>query len=41
VVAALVRNLGGSIEAHSEGLQHGTSMRVRLPLGVAAIEAAP
>ncbi len=39
VVAALVRNLGGSIEAHSEGLQHGTSMRIRLPLGVATVEA--
>jgi signal transduction histidine kinase len=39
VVAALVRNLGGSIEAHSEGLRQGTSMRIRLPLGVATPEA--
>jgi signal transduction histidine kinase len=39
VVAALVRNLGGSIEAYSEGLDRGTSMRVHLPLGVASAEA--
>jgi signal transduction histidine kinase len=41
VVAALVRNLGGSIEAYSEGLHRGTSMRVRLPLGIATAEAMP
>jgi signal transduction histidine kinase len=41
VVAALVKNLGGSIEAYSEGAQRGTSMRVRLPLGVATAEARP
>src|SRR5262249_47735967 len=34
VVAALVRNLGGSIEAQSEGLERGTSMKIRLPSGV-------
>jgi signal transduction histidine kinase len=39
VVAALVKNLGGSIEAYSEGDQQGTSMRVRLPLGVSTAEA--
>jgi signal transduction histidine kinase len=39
VVAALVRNLGGSIEAHSEGPRLGTSMCVRLPLGIATAEA--
>jgi signal transduction histidine kinase len=32
VVAALVRNLGGSIEARSEGLHRGASLCVRLPL---------
>ncbi len=41
VVSALVKNLGGSIEAHSEGLQRGTAMRVRLPLGVSTAEAMP
>lgn len=41
VVAALVRNLGGRIEAHSEGPQRGTSMCVRLPLGIASAEATP
>jgi signal transduction histidine kinase len=41
VVAALVRNLGGHIEAHSEGPNLGTSMRVHLPLGVATAEATP
>lgn len=39
VVAALVRNLGGQIEAHSEGPHHGASMCVRLPLGIATAEA--
>jgi signal transduction histidine kinase len=32
VVLALVRSLGGRIEAHSEGPGHGASMRVHLPL---------
>jgi len=41
VVSALVRNLGGQIEAHSEGPQCGTSMCVRLPLGIATAEASP
>jgi signal transduction histidine kinase len=41
VVAALVRNLGGHIEAHSEGPNRGTSMRVHLPLGIATAEATP
>jgi signal transduction histidine kinase len=41
VVAALVRNLGGSIEAHSEGMNQGTSMRMRLPLGISTAEAMP
>ncbi|MFW6050657.1 MAG: sensor histidine kinase [Myxococcota bacterium] len=31
VVSALVRNLGGRIEAQSEGAGHGTTMRVVLP----------
>lgn len=31
VVSALVRNLGGRVEAHSEGAGTGTTMRVRLP----------
>lgn len=33
VVSALVRNLGGRVEAHSEGPGHGTTMRVLLPPG--------
>jgi signal transduction histidine kinase len=41
VVAALVRNMGGHIEAHSEGPQRGASMCVRLPLGIATAEATP
>jgi signal transduction histidine kinase len=41
VVAALVRNLGGHIEAHSEGPQRGATMCVRLPLGIATAEATP
>jgi signal transduction histidine kinase len=41
VVAALVRNLGGHIEAHSQGQHLGTSMHVHLPLGVATAEAMP
>lgn len=31
VVSALVRNLGGRVEALSDGPGHGTTMRVRLP----------
>lgn len=31
VVSALVRNLGGSVEAESEGLGKGATMRIRLP----------
>jgi len=41
VVAALVRNLGGHIEAHSQGQHLGTTMHVHLPLGVATAEAMP
>lgn len=41
VVAALVRNLGGHIEAHSEGPNLGTSMHVHLPMGIATAEATP
>ena len=39
VVAALVRNLGGNIEARSDGPALGTSIRVRLPVAVAVGEA--
>jgi signal transduction histidine kinase len=35
VVAALVRNLGGAVEAHSNGPAQGTAVRVRLPVLVA------
>lgn len=35
VVAALVRNLGGHISAHSAGSMQGTSIRVKLPVAVA------
>jgi signal transduction histidine kinase len=31
VVSALVRNLGGRVEADSDGPGHGTTMRVKLP----------
>lgn len=31
IVAAVVRNMGGKIKAHSEGLGHGTEVVVRLP----------
>ena len=40
VVSALVRNLGGRVEAASEGLGHGTTMRVSLPAQSAAHSAA-
>jgi signal transduction histidine kinase len=40
VVAALVHNLGGNIAAHSEGHMRGTRISVRLPVAVAAGEAA-
>lgn len=36
VVAALVRNLGGNIAAHSEGHMRGTRISVKLPVAVAA-----
>lgn len=36
VVSALVRNLGGRVEAQSEGPGHGTTMRVSLPAQSAA-----
>jgi len=36
VVAALVRNLGGSIKAYSEGHMRGTRISVKLPVAVAA-----
>lgn len=39
VVAALVRNLGGRIEAYSEGFNRGTTVRIHLPLGIATAEA--
>jgi signal transduction histidine kinase len=41
VVAALVRNLGGRIEAHSLGPKRGTTMSIHLPLGVSTVEAMP
>ncbi|MFO0697251.1 MAG: HAMP domain-containing sensor histidine kinase [Polyangiales bacterium] len=41
VVSSLVRNLGGRITAHSEGVGHGTTMRVILPRAAAAQPAAP
>jgi signal transduction histidine kinase len=34
VVHRLVRNLGGRIEADSEGAGRGTTMRIRLPMGI-------
>jgi len=39
VAARLLRSLGGSIRAESAGLDQGTSMFIRLPLGVATVEA--
>lgn len=39
VVAALLRNLGGSVRADSAGAGQGTTVTVRLPLGVASVEA--
>jgi signal transduction histidine kinase len=39
VVSALVRNLGGRVEAESEGPGHGTTMRVSLPAQSAAPQA--
>jgi signal transduction histidine kinase len=39
-VAALVRNLGGSIAAYSEGHMKGTRISVKLPVAVAASETA-
>lgn len=40
VVSALVRNLGGSVEAESAGEGHGTTIRVRLPASAGAPKAA-
>jgi len=40
VVAQLLRNLGGSVRAESGGLNLGTTLFVRLPMGVATTEAA-
>jgi signal transduction histidine kinase len=34
VVHRLVRNLGGRIRAESAGAGHGTTMRIRLPMGL-------
>ena len=39
VVAALLRNLGGTVRADSAGPGQGTTMIIRLPLGVASAEA--
>lgn len=39
VVAALLRNLGGSVRADSPGPDQGTTITIRLPLGVASAEA--
>lgn len=40
VVSALVRNLGGHVEADSDGPGRGTTMRVKLPANPTASEAA-
>jgi len=39
VVAALLRNLGGSIRADSPGINRGTVVTIKLPLGIASAEA--
>ena len=39
VVAQLLRNLGGTVRAESAGIDQGTTMRVRLPLGISTVEA--
>jgi signal transduction histidine kinase len=39
VVAQLLRNLGGTVRAESAGINQGTTMLVRLPLGVSTAEA--
>lgn len=39
VVAALLRNLGGTIRAESAGINRGTVVSIRLPLGIASAEA--
>jgi len=39
VVAALLRNLGGSVRADSAGPGQGTTVTIRLPLGVSTAEA--
>jgi signal transduction histidine kinase len=39
VVAQLLRNLGGTVRAESPGTDQGTTVTVRLPLGVSTVEA--
>ena len=39
VVAALLRNLGGTVRAESPGPDQGTTVTIRLPLGVSTVEA--
>jgi signal transduction histidine kinase len=39
VVAQLLRNLGGTVRAESAGIDQGTTMLVRLPLGISTVEA--
>jgi signal transduction histidine kinase len=39
VVRALLRNLGGSVRAESPGPDQGTTVTIRLPLGVSTAEA--
>jgi signal transduction histidine kinase len=39
VVAQLLRNLGGTVRAESSGINQGTTVIMRLPLGVATAEA--
>lgn len=39
VVAALLRNLGGTVRADSAGAGQGSTITIRLPLGVASVEA--
>ncbi len=39
VVAALIRNLGGTVRAESEGANLGTTVTIRLPAGISTAEA--
>ncbi len=39
VVRALLRNLGGTVRAESPGPDQGTTVTIRLPLGVSTVEA--